>query len=233
METILLVHGALGDGEQLAPLARLLEDAFAVHMIELEGHGSTPMSADAYDLARFRTNVRDAMKARGVEHATIFGYSMGGYVALTLAEESPEIVTRVITLATKLAWTPESAARETGRLDPEIMRHKVPKFAEALERRHAGAGGWERVLSRTAALMTELGARPPLDAFLRASIACPVLLMVGDRDNVVSIDETVAATRDFAHGELAVIPEAHHPFEQVPVPLVAALVRDFMTRTHA
>lgn len=230
MEPLFLIHGALGNGAQLAPLARLLDDAFAVHMIELEGHGSTPMSADAYDLARFRANVRDAMKRRGVEHAAIFGYSMGGYVALTLAEESPEIVTRVITLGTKLAWSPESAARETARLDPAIIRHKVPKFAETLEHRHDGAGGWELVLARTASLTTELGASPPVDAGLRATIACPVLLMVGDRDNVVSIEETASATRDFAHGELAVVPDTHHPFEQVRVPLVAALVRDFMSR---
>ncbi|MBC7896149.1 MAG: alpha/beta fold hydrolase [Cytophagaceae bacterium] len=177
MISLLLLHGALGDRAQLSPLARLLAEWYDVHAIELEGHGTTPIPGDAYDLARFRDNVRHAMAERGMERAAIFGYSMGGYVALSLAAESPDLVSAIVTLGTKLAWSPEAAARETSRLDPVAIRAKVPKFADLLERRHAGAGGWELALAR---------------------------------------------------GDVAVVPATPHPFEQVRVPLVAALTRDFL-----
>lgn len=186
------------------------------------------MPAEDYDLARFRANVRHAMAERGIDATAIFGYSMGGYVALSLAAESPELVGAVVTLGTKLAWTPEGAARETSRLDPKVLRAKVPKFADLLERRHAVAGGWELALSRTAALMTTLGAHPAVDDAMLARIACPVRLMVGDRDAVVSIDETVAASRRLARGDIAVVPGTPHPFEQARASLVAALIRDFL-----
>ena len=228
MTSLLLLHGALGDRAQLSPLAQLLATSCDVYCIELEGHGSTPMPADAYDLARFRDNVRHAMTARGMERTAIFGYSMGGYVALSLAAESPELVSAVVTLGTKLAWSPESAARETNRLDPVAIRVKVPKFADLLERRHAGAGGWELALARTATMMTTLGAQPAVDDAVLARITCPVRLMVGDRDAVVSIDETLAASRKLARGDVAVVPGTPHPFEQVRAPLVAALTRDFL-----
>lgn len=231
MHPLLLIHGALGDRSQLTPLTSLLGDAYDVHAVELEGHGATPMSADSYDLERFRGNVRTAAAARGVERVAIFGYSMGGYVALTLAAEAPKLVSAVVTLGTKLAWSPESAARETGRLDPAGIRAKVPKFAELLERRHAGAGGWELAISRTAAMMTSLGAHPAVDDALLARIACPVRLMVGDRDAVVSIDETIAASRKLARGEAAVVPNTPHPFQQARPSLVAALTRDFLDAT--
>jgi pimeloyl-ACP methyl ester carboxylesterase len=222
---ILLVHGALGAAAQMTPLQSALGGS--AYMVELEGHGDTPMPAERYDVRRFAQNVRDYMRDRGIERAGVFGYSMGGYVALLLAAESPELVTSVATLATKLAWSPEVAVKETSRLDPTTIRAKVPKFAAALEQRHAGAGGWEAVLSRTSTLMTELGARPVLDAGVLARITQPARLMVGDRDTVVSVDETAAAARTLAAGEFGVLPNTAHPLEQVRMPLLAAALHDF------
>jgi pimeloyl-ACP methyl ester carboxylesterase len=115
------------------------------------------------------------------------------------------------------------------------MRRKrqVPKFADALERRHAGAGGWETVLTRTAALMTELGRQPTVDASVISRITQPARLMVGDRDNVVTIDETAAAARGLSSGELCVLPGTPHPFEQVNIPLLATLLTNFLDKTRA
>ncbi|HTE45748.1 MAG TPA: hypothetical protein VK636_10925 [Gemmatimonadaceae bacterium] len=53
-----------------------------------------------------------------------------------------------------------------------------------------------------------------------------VRLMVGDRDNVVTVDETADAARVIARGELCVLPNTAHPFEQVRLPLLATLIRD-------
>ncbi|HEY7395857.1 MAG TPA: alpha/beta hydrolase [Gemmatimonadaceae bacterium] len=166
-----------------------------------------------------------------LSRAEFFGYSMGGYVALRLAAESPNMVSSIATLGTKLAWSPDFAARETSRLDPVTIRAKVPKFADTLERRHAGAGGWETVLTRTAALMTELGRQPTVDASVISRITQPTRLMVGDRDNVVTIDETAAAARGLSSGELCVLPGTPHPFEQVDIPLLATLLTDFVDKT--
>ena len=228
---LILIHGALGAASQLSPLATLFEQqGRKTHLIELEGHGGTPSPAaanGAYDMRRFVANVRDYMDASRIERAALFGYSMGGYVALLLAAESPERVTSLATLATKLAWTPEVAAKEAKRLDAATIRAKVPAFAQQLEERHAGAGGWESVLAKTAALMTSLGARPPVDDALLARIAQPARLMVGDRDAIVSVDETARAARVMPKGAHAVLPGTPHPFEQSDPALVASTLRDF------
>ena len=228
MTPLLLIHGALGARSQLAALAAALEPEHPVHLVELEGHGDTPSTSAPFDIGRFAQNVRGTMRERGLARAALFGYSMGGYVALHLAAESPELVTSVMTLGTKLAWTPEVAAREVSRLHPAIIRAKVPKFAEVLEQRHVGAGGFELVLAKTAALMTSLGDRPLVDATLFGRLAQPVRLMVGDRDSVVSIEETAAATRSIPRGELGVLPNTVHPIEQVRAPLLTAMLRDFL-----
>src|SRR5262245_21478374 len=225
---LILLHGALGSAAQMAPLADHLRSTRDIHVLELEGHGNTPTPHDTFAIDHFADQIRRFLKQDHIERAAFFGYSMGGYVALRLAAETPNVVSSVATLGTKLAWTPEVAARETSRLDPATIRAKVPKFADQLSTRHARAGGWEGVLAKTALLMTELGQRPPVDAALLARISQPVRLMVGDRDAVVSIDETAAAAKALPKGELVVLPNTPHPIEQVRAPLVAALLRDFL-----
>jgi pimeloyl-ACP methyl ester carboxylesterase len=224
MTEIVLLHGALGAAEQLAPLAERLSAAGRVHVVELEGHGSTP-SPRGFAMAHFVENALAALDALGVGRATLFGYSMGGYVALLLAAAHPERAARVITLGTKFRWDPETAAREARRLDPAAVRAKGPRFADALETRHAGAGGWELVLSRTADLLRALGDAPPLTDETLGRVRCPVCVAVGDRDATVSVEETAGAYRALPDGALAVLPRTAHPIEGVDLDAVAALVR--------
>jgi pimeloyl-ACP methyl ester carboxylesterase len=227
---LLLIHGALGAAPQLEPLRRALEGTFDVHLVELEGHGGTPATSDRFEMPRFTEQVRSYIETRRLAPAAIFGYSMGGYVALLLAAESPALVSKVVTLATKFDWTPEGAAKETARLNPAKIREKVPAFATLLEERHKGAGGWERVLAKTAELMTGLGEHALVDAALLAAIPHPVRLMVGDKDTVVSIEETAAAAGRLANGSHDVLDGTPHPIEQINVDLLASRLRTFFSQ---
>jgi pimeloyl-ACP methyl ester carboxylesterase len=167
------------------------------------------------------------MDGASIGQADLFGYSMGGYVALYLAATSPARIRRVATLATKLAWTPEIAARECALLDAATIRAKVPKFAAALEARHT-ATGWEALLTKTADLLRDLGSRPLITNEVLASIGQPVRIAVGDRDATVTIEECIAAVRHLPHGELEVVPRTPHPFEKVPVERVASSLSEFL-----
>jgi pimeloyl-ACP methyl ester carboxylesterase len=224
---LVLLHGALGDVNQLAALAARLEGSRRVVALELEGHGTTPLRDRPLRIEASAETVIESLDRLSIERADIFGYSMGGYVALYLAATVPARIHRVVTLATKLAWTPDFALRETQMLDPATIRAKVPKFAAALEARHTGAG-WEVLLGRTAEMLREMGARPPLTDGVLASIAQPVRLSVGDRDATVSIDECVNAVRRLPNGELEVHPRMSHPFEKAPVDRIARSIAEFL-----
>ena len=226
---LLLIHGAMGSASQLDKLKLALGDAHTIHVVELEGHGKTPATQSRFSMERFTADVRSVIAARSIEQTAIFGYSMGGYIALKLAAESPDIVSSVITLGTKMHWTPEIALLETSRLDASRIRANVPAFAVHLSKRHRGVpGGWELVLARTTTLMTELGAQPTIDSTFLSQIRQPVRMMVGDRDAIVSIDETASAVKNISKGELAVLPGTPHPIEQTRVALVASMIQDFL-----
>ena len=195
-------------------------------IVELEGHGGTPLRNRPLRIESFAAAVLEAMDEASVSQADVFGYSMGGYVALYLAATSPDRVRRVSTLATKLEWTPEIAARERSMLDAATIRAKVPKFAAALEARHT-AVGWEALLTKTAELIRGLGAAPLITDDLLATIRQPTRIAVGDRDATVTIDECVAAVRRIPNGELEVLPRTPHPFEKAPSERVARSLAEF------
>ena len=131
---------------------------------------------------------------------------------------------RVVTIATKLAWTPEVAAAETRRLDYARLTGRAPAFLAELDARHPGSSA-RTVLARTVAFLTGLGTAPPL-ALDR--VACPVLVVVGDADPLVTRAECEEAVARLPHGRLAVLPGVGHLFEQMDLDVLASVVADFL-----
>jgi esterase len=228
LPTILLLHGALGDGEQLAPLVTRLTTRAEVIAPTLEGHGVGAPGEHAYRIERFGDGTLAALDRAGRSVPIhVFGYSLGGYVALWLARHAPSRIASVFTLGTKLAWSPAVAEHETRQLDAAQIRARVPKFAAVLGRRH-GAQRWEQVLDRTAEMMRHIGEQPTLGDEDFAAITCPVRMAVGDRDATVPVEEAARVARTLPAGELEVLPRTPHPIERVAWDRLALSVLEFV-----
>ena len=227
METLILLHGALGSRTQLTGLAEQLVPHYDLHALDFPGHGGTS-ATEAFSIPYFARYVQQYCSEKGLDRFTLFGYSMGGYVALYLARQQPHLVVRVITLATKFHWDEATAAREVKMLQPMVIEQKVPQFAKALRERHAPAD-WTEVLHQTAALLQGLGQQNALTLEDYQSITCPTLLMLGDRDKMVTLEETVAFYRQLPKGQLAVLPNTPHPLEAVAVDRLAWMIRKAMS----
>lgn len=223
---LLLLHGALGSLEQFAPLLPLLEDAYNLHMLSFEGHGSSPMKTRPFRIEHFAENVRDYLAEHQIERTHIFGYSMGGFVACSLAVSHTGLVQSISTLGTKFHWDPQAAEREVAFLDPEKIRAKVPRFADALAERHS-ASGWESVLRETAGLLRALGETGGLRADTLSRTTCRVRVIVGDRDSTVGVLEAHEVYRAIPQGELEVLPGTRHELERVDLGRLAASLRGF------
>jgi pimeloyl-ACP methyl ester carboxylesterase len=226
-DKLLLLHGALGSTSQFASLIPLLEDRFEIHTLDFEGHGGSPMpSGHPFSMDGFVKNVLDYFQEHSIEQTHIFGYSMGGYVACKLALAHPELVRRIATLGTKYVWTPEIAAREIGYLDPVKIAAKVPQFAQALAERHTESG-WETVVRRTAAMLQALGETGGFTPANLLNLQHPVRVMVGDRDNTVSIGEAAEIYRLLPQGELEVLPATRHELDKISPERVARSLLEF------
>lgn len=222
--TLLLLHGALGAAQQFDTVTPTLSEHYTIHQFNFYGHGRTEQPAEGISMAAFTQQLLDYIHANKLAPVAVFGYSMGGYVALAAALRQPEAFLKVGTLATKFNWTPETAARETRMLDAKVLQEKVPAYVEQLKSLH-GEPGWETLLTGTANLMQELGNDPPLTIKTLKNITMPVSVMVGELDAMVSVEETNAVFKSLPRGKMTILPGVKHPLEKVDGEVLIRAIR--------
>jgi pimeloyl-ACP methyl ester carboxylesterase len=226
MKPLLLLHGAIGYSQQLLPLQMALASNYQVYSLNFSGHGGTQLASE-FSIESFAQQVIEFIQEKRFTSVSIFGYSMGGFVALYIAKNFPQYIGEVVTLGTKLSWDPQIAAAEIKMLNPEVIESKVPDFANELRHRHEPTD-WKLVLRQTADMLRKLGENHPLPKESFKQISCRVLLIIGDRDKMVSLEETVAVKNVLPYGQLGVLPNTPHAIEKVNVELLTLLMVQFI-----
>jgi len=252
---VLLLHGFTGTGASLAGLARALR-ALGHRTISVDflGHGASdaPEDGSRYGLERCGQDLGRVLDATGDRSAHVFGYSMGGRVAIGLALLQPERVRSLAVLGASagIADATERAARraqdealadtiEHDGLEAFVDRWmRQPLFAsqqrlgpEALARARS-----ERLAQRAHGLAASLrglgvGAQPAFQARLR-HLAVPALFLAGAEDEkFVRIGQELAAL--VPRGRFASVAEAGHAAHLEQPRSVQALLAAFLAGAAA
>lgn len=225
MKNIILLHGAIGAKDQLETLSvELKQQGFNVYSLNFSGHGQAPFQTN-FGIEQFALELEDFIKENNLLKPTIFGYSMGGYVALYLANQQPNLLGNIITLGTKFEWNPEISQKEIKMLDSKTIIEKVPKFAETLQKRHGN--DWELLLQKTVEMMLSLGNKNVLSLNDFTSIESKVLIGLADKDTMVSLEETTAVYKQLKNGSMYMLPNTKHPIENVNVSLLVKIISGF------
>jgi pimeloyl-ACP methyl ester carboxylesterase len=180
-----------------------------------------------FSIPLFANAVKHYIQEQALSSVSILGYSMGGYVELYLAKHHPELVEKAITLATKFEWDEAIAAKEIKMLQPEVIEQKLPAFAKTLEERHAPTD-WKEVLNKTKDMLLGLGKQNALTLADYATIQTPVQVLIGDRDKMVSLEETITVYKQLPNAQLGILPATPHPIEQVDAELLAFHIKRFI-----
>ena len=225
---LLIIHGALGAQDQFVTLANELNNHYKVHLIDLPGHGGNLVKGYDFSIPSFADYVIDYCVKKNLVSPSVFGYSMGGFVAMYIAKNYKGKLNRIITLATKYHWDENTALKESKMHDAEVIREKVPVFAKQLETRH-GKMEWISLLHQTKNLLYTLGHINFISAEESSQIKNPCLLILGDRDKMVTMDETVSVYRNLPDGQLAILPGTPHPIEQVDPSLLSMFIHRFLS----
>lgn len=227
MKDILLLHGAIGSKAQLEPLAKMLEEKCNVHLLNLPGHGGEAFPSTGFSIEGFAEAVLQYLDDHAINRISFFGYSMGGYVALYFAKKYPQRVNKVITLATKFYWDDMVADKEIKMLQPQVIEEKIPAFAQELATRHAPLD-WKQQLLNTQQLLTALGKNNTLQSEDYRDISTPCLLMLGDRDKMVTLAETMDVYTWLPEASMAVLPQTGHPVEKADPELLVFHISHFL-----
>ncbi|MBK7666264.1 MAG: alpha/beta fold hydrolase [Sphingobacteriaceae bacterium] len=225
MKPIILLHGAIGAKDQLEPLAKELSaNGYQTYSINFSGHGLTPFQ-NSFSIQQFADELLEFVVKTHLIRPVVFGYSMGGYVALYLASQKPGIMGDIITLGTKSDWSPQSAAKETKMLDGKTIAEKVPKFAEALQKRHGN--DWQLLLQKTADMMIDLGNNNLLTPTTFSQIKNKVLIGLADGDTMVREEETNNAASKIVGAARYTLQNTKHPIETVNAGELAKIISEF------
>jgi pimeloyl-ACP methyl ester carboxylesterase len=222
---LLLLHGALGAASQFETLKKNLASDFEILAYNFPGHGGREIPEQSFSFSLFTNDLLKFLIARKIDTINIFGYSMGGYAALWMAKHFPERVNTIFTLATKFDWNEDSSQREASMLNTEKMEEKIPAFAKALMERHAPAN-WKEVVNKTRDMILDLG-KSHLEENDFRSIKHSVTIGVGEKDNMVSIDESRNVAALLPAGNFISFPEMQHPFEKADIDQLMIVISSF------
>lgn len=219
-EPVVLLHGGFGTTGMFAALTPALAENRPVIAVELQGHGHTADTDRPLAFEAMADDIAALLQYLKIEHADLFGYSLGGGVAWQTAIRHPEMVRRLVIASApckRQGWYPESVAGMAA-VNGELASTWVGTPMHAA---YAGVApnpeNWPRLADKLGGLL-----RQEYDWSAQvARMKAPVLLIVADADAVrlthaVEIFELLGGGKDSAgmsrttDSQLAVVPAATH-----------------------
>lgn len=229
---LVLLHGGTGTGRfHWSKLLRSLAAQHRVHLPDLPGHGGTPLPDDGrYDRAVLSDAVEGLLDSFDAP-VHVAAFSMGGHASLDLAQRRPALFAS-LTLVGVSVREHDGLRGWRDRFDPDRLEQAYPLFARQLSKLHAPLGdddAWKDVVRRDAG-----GLEIDVDVEALAGLACPVLLVRGDRDPAA--DPGHYAELRVVWGERAeelVVPNGGHDVQLTRSALVEPALLDFLDRAVA
>lgn len=198
---LVMLHPGGVDSSALQPTFEAMSQHFRVFLPERRGHGHTPDAPGAYTYDLMAEDTIHFIEQLVGEPVRLFGMSDGGIVALLVAYKRPDLVHRLVCVASvyhyegwlpgaigPVSQPPEFMVASYSALSPDPIDH-LPIVIAKLNDLHANG--------------------PSLTSADVKQIQCRTLVMVGD-DDEVRLEHAVDFYRSLPRGELAVIPGTSH-----------------------
>lgn len=189
-EPVVLLHSSVADSGMWDPQWEPLAERFRVVRLDFRGHGRTPYAADGpFSDAG---DVADLLAALGLRRVALVGSSYGGRVALELAGEHPDLVSRLVLLNAGCGLPPSPDLEAFDAEEERLLEAGDLGGATDLNvRTWLGPDAGEETRVRLGAMQrhafeVQLAAdpqpdkrRPPIDL---AAVTAPALVVVGAHD---------------------------------------------------
>ncbi|MEU4829160.1 alpha/beta hydrolase [Streptosporangium sp. NPDC023615] len=191
---------------------------------DLRGFGGSALGEDEPSLDVMADDVVRLLDDEGVDRAVVGGLSMGGYVTMALCRRHPDRLLGVILADTKAGADPEEARSGRESIAADVLREGTSVLVDRVLpgllgqttlRRRAMVSGRVRGLVQAAPPVAAawaqraMAARPDSFSTLRA-LAVPVLVVVGEEDELTPPAAAGAMAEAAPDGRLEVIEKAGH-----------------------
>ncbi|MEM6335453.1 MAG: methylmalonyl-CoA epimerase, partial [Bacteroidota bacterium] len=224
---LLMLHGGLGSVEsELLPVMRELQRQYRVISFDFAGHAGSrdvPATPELRGIAQCEA----VLDAHGVDAAHVFGFSMGGTVALHLAHARPDRVRRIAVLGVNSTWDEPTIQRAKQRITPSFIEQH-PDWTAHLAALHGPA--WPKLALTLSDAIDAYPGRHLTSAQL-AALPHPVFVLAGDRDRIYPLEHTLHLYRALPDAQLAILPGAEHALHRLPPRPLADQLHRFYSST--
>ena len=234
---LILLHGGTVTSRMWQPFLSSFVPHFRVITPDSRAHGKTnnPNGELSYHL--MADDVVAFIQALNLTRPLVFGYSDGGQIALEIGMRYPGLTSALVVGA---AWYKFSEIyinslktfgfEGSGTVNIEKIQRDEPEWVGLLKTDHArtdDANYWQTLLKQYSIMWWT-----PLDYIADDfhKITEPTLILIGDRDGLIELNQAVDMYQLIPNAELAVLPNTTH-FSTLSE-LSMNFVLDFLTR-HA
>ncbi len=220
---LVLLHGATetfrsGWRRQIEPFSQ----RFRILGVDLRGHGRSNNPADELDLRQMADDIRELLQALGQDRAHVCGHSGGASTALFFALRHPEALDRLVLVSNNF----ELDRVRTGPShfwDPARIQREQPGWWAEMVRLHPDPvrllAWWDQEDRR----------RPNFQPQDLAHVQAPTLLVNGDRDEIIPLEQTLGMYRALPNAQLAILPGVGHGVPSRRPAWFNLLALDFLT----
>lgn len=219
---LILLHGALGCSAHWDAMSQKLGTEHRLFPVDFPGHGKStaPVVPTIDGLSDF---LAEYIREANLDEPYILGYSMGGYVSLHALAHKKIKVSGLLTIATKMNWSPEIADKEIARLNWDVMG----VIREKLETEHGTH--LNALFANTASILRSIGDKP-LNADDIKAIDTPFTMSVGERDKMVSWEETERTASWNQLADSALLEAQGHSLERMETEYLYNFVKQLLNR---
>lgn len=208
---VVLLHGLSGSCRWWRFTTPALARRYGVHMPELVGFGGSRRPGRQPGVAELAAVMAEWLRVMGLTDAALVGHSMGGQIAVHMAAEHHMPSRLVLVSASGLPrdWTLRDAGRFVARALPP-RSWGAPTFVPTIAADALRAGPRALLLATRHLLSDDVSSLLPL-------ISCPTLLIWGELDPLVPIEQGRAMFERMAGARFVVLRDAaHNPMADRP-----------------
>jgi pimeloyl-ACP methyl ester carboxylesterase len=238
-EPLLLLHGGLMSTEGFGPTLTKLSESRRVIGVDLHGHGRTALGNRKIDPVDIGRDLAEVLQKLGLRQVDVMGYSFGGFVAMQLAAQRPELVRRLVLVSAPYAQAgffpemlPQQAALSGAMADEMKGSPMYTSYAAIAPHPE----DFPRLLDAMGEFMRE-----PYDwTSAVKQLSMPVMLVYGDSDmirpeHIVSFYQLLGGglkdagwmREHMSTNRLAILPDLTH-YEIGAAPILATTVLPFL-----
>jgi pimeloyl-ACP methyl ester carboxylesterase len=236
-QALILLHGGMMSSSSWEPNLEGLAQHFKVYTLDSRGHGLSNNPIGQLSYRMMADDVAAFVEELGLQKPFVGGWSDGGQITLELGMRYSDLFSGLIAGAAWYSLT--DATRSLNRMlgfnspgffDKAQFHQALVQFDMLESFSDVHAGGLEQLYTLAEQLTVPFCTDLNYQTEDFAKISIPTLVIQGDRDNFIALEQAIYIYQNLKHGELSIIPNGTHSLPWENPQAFNAVVIDFVKR---